>query len=70
MPEFPKRITVRRRGLNGAKILIDGQEFPWYISSDGVTIPNVSRDGIPSIVIEILADCVDVINDLTGDGDG
>lgn len=43
---------------------IDGQEFPWFISSDGVqTI--VGSDNCPSVTVTIFANRVSVEHDWT-----
>lgn len=58
MPEIAKQIKVQRNGKPGDKqfiLLVDGKEFPWHITENGVET-QVTRDGPPSITLTLLAD--------------
>ncbi len=45
---------------------IDGVEFPWYISVDGVHPEPVNRSGVPGITVAFLAERVEVTHALRG----
>ncbi len=57
MPELAKHIEVVAETGKRSTLVIDGEEFPWYIAADGVATC-VSKDGPPAITITILADRV------------
>lgn len=59
MPALPKKITV---DMASGKLLVEGVEFPWYISADGVTANDLGDpDSIPSVTFTVLAGAVEVI---------
>jgi hypothetical protein len=82
MAEFAKKIVVRQvyptpnqyqRDSNEIRIEvpvyafeIDGVEFPWYISEDGVRPEPAQRHGVPGVTITILADRVEFVHALSG----
>jgi hypothetical protein len=60
-----KIVAVKTAGYYSLKI--DGQDFPWHISEDGVET-QVTRTGIPSITITIPADEVMIHHSLSAEG--
>ena len=59
MPELAKKITLDQ----GAKRLyVDGVEFPWFISADGVNVTGLgTKQEIPMVHLAIPAVTVEVI---------
>ena len=58
MPKVPKVITV---DTENHALLIDGVEFPWFISADGVTINNAGTTSHwPTVTITLLTEAVEV----------
>ena len=44
------------------KLFIDGSEFPWYVSEDGIEVHDLmASNELPSITLRILADSIEVI---------
>lgn len=59
MPSLPKKITIDQ---NAKKMFVDGVEFPWYITAEGVAINGVgSNHTIPTVTFSLMADTVEVI---------
>jgi hypothetical protein len=58
IPKIPAEIRVEASRKNGEKLLIDGEEFPWAITEDGVST-SVGR-GIPTVTITLIADRVTI----------
>lgn len=58
-PRLAGEIVVRRHlGRPGKfSFTIDGREFPWYISEDGISTV-VRNSDVPSITVTIVADRV------------
>jgi len=58
MPKVPKVITV---DAENHTMLIDGVEFPWHITKDGVTLNNVGTTAyLPSVTITLVTEAVEV----------
>jgi len=58
MQKVPKVITV---DTENHTLLVDGVDFPWFISTDGVTVNNVGTTShLPSVTITILTEAVEV----------
>jgi hypothetical protein len=61
MPKFAKEIVVERGSI--VRLLVDGKEFPWYV---GIPITTqVSREAMPSIMLELFADRVRILDDVS-----
>lgn len=59
MPSLPKKAVL---DLRCNKLFIDGEEFPWYITEDGVDVAGLcGRHTIPTLSFTIFAETVDVI---------
>jgi hypothetical protein len=59
MPKLPDKVTV---DLRTNQVFIDGVEFPWFITEDGVDIMDLgSRNSLAHIIIPILSETVEVI---------
>jgi hypothetical protein len=59
MPKLPKTAVL---DLRCNKLLIDGEEFPWYITEDGVDVAGlIGNHTIPALSFTIFAETVDVI---------
>lgn len=59
MPALAQKVTV---DLKQKKLFIDGVEFPWYISEDGVDITGMAANNeLPMVSFTILAADVEVI---------
>jgi len=59
MPSLPKKAVL---DLRCNKLFIDGEEFPWYISEDGVDVAGLlGNNEIPALSFTIFAETVDVI---------
>lgn len=56
--QLAKLIRVERSGGH-AKLVVDGEEFPWYIAETGAAV-NVRRDEAPAVTVTILAERVEV----------
>lgn len=41
MPAFPKKITV---DLKQSRLFVDGVEFPWFITEEGVDVEGLADD--------------------------
>lgn len=67
MSNFP-HIRVERQG-SSARLLIDGEDFPWPIAWDGIDV-NVNPDNIPGVSVTILADRVEVVDALQAPDEG
>lgn len=68
MPTLPEKITV---DLRAKRLLVDGVEFPWYISEDGVTLTSLGdRNAAPVVRIGLLAETVEVIPEEFADETG
>jgi hypothetical protein len=59
MPSLPKKAVL---DLRCDKLYIDGAEFPWYISEDGIQVSGLgARDAVPALTFTIFADSIEVI---------
>jgi hypothetical protein len=58
-----KSIVVRRKGQS-VTFEVDGHEFPWLISEDGPSLA-VSPGAVPAVTVTILAESVDVMDELS-----
>jgi hypothetical protein len=63
-PYFAKLIQLKHESGGKNSLLIDGTEFPWYIGTRIDVV--VDRGDMPSIAIQILADRVEVVDDIHG----
>jgi hypothetical protein len=53
--------------LRAKKLFIDGEEFPWFISQDGVDIEGLGdKKALPMLSLSILVRTVEVIPDEPG----
>lgn len=63
MAELAKVIRLERRGIgDGGSITVDGEDFPWHVAL-GPTL-TVDADGLPAVTITLLAERVEVTNDI------
>lgn len=62
MIHLPKLITVERHGSH-ARVLVDGEEFPYAIAEGGLRIEGVGRNDMPAVTVTLVADRVEVTND-------
>jgi hypothetical protein len=59
MPRLAKKITV---DLQREKLHIDGQEFPWYITEEGVHATDLGNPNtLPIVTLSLLAETIEVI---------
>lgn len=59
MPSIPQKITV---DMKQKKLFINGSEFPWYITEDGVNILGLaSNNELATVQLTLLATDVEVI---------
>jgi hypothetical protein len=59
MPSLPKKALL---DLRCNKLFIDGEEFPWYISADGVDVSGLAADNeIPGLTFKMWAETLEVI---------
>lgn len=59
MPELAKKVTVDRARQ---KLFIDGVEFPYFITEEGVQVHDVAtKDVIPTVTVTFFADDIEVI---------
>lgn len=59
MPSLPKKAVL---DLKQQKLFIDGKEFPWYISEDGVEVTGLlGRNELPTLSFAMFAETVEVI---------
>lgn len=63
MAELAKSIRVEREG-NHERLLINGEEFPWFIGTHIST--EVDKGDLPSVTITIVADEVSILDSITG----
>ncbi len=54
--KLPKEIRVEQR-RKGGRLLIDGEEFPWHISDDGIST-TLRKGEPPTITITLIAETV------------
>lgn len=54
-PKLAKEIRVTQRGTRNMSITVDGAEFPWYFSVDGIHT-TVSKGDLPAVTITIVAE--------------
>lgn len=66
-PKFATHIDVSAH-LDGRRfrLTIDGEQFPWHITEDGVQI-EVTDQGLPAITITIPAERVTVDHSIQGE---
>jgi hypothetical protein len=59
MANLPRKALV---DLRCDKLFIDGEEFPWFITEDGISITGLGdRNALPMLSFSILAETVEVI---------
>jgi hypothetical protein len=58
-----KRIEVLQ-GSEGFSLTIDGLEFPWFITEQGVTTES-TIDGMPVVTVSILAETIRTVQSQT-----
>lgn len=59
MPSLPKKAVV---DLASKKLFIDGEEFPWFITEEGIDVSGLlGRNAIPALSFTIIAETVEVI---------
>lgn len=64
MARMPDLIRVERTAGKPMRIVVDGQEFP-YFTADGVRVStHVTRSEAPAIIITIPAGRVEVVDEL------
>lgn len=56
-PRLAKEIRVTQHGTGNTSITVDGAEFPWYFSVDGIST-TVSKGDMPLVTISIVAERV------------
>lgn len=57
------KVVIRQSGRERTySLLVDGQEFPWYISDAGVET-TASMNSIPAVRFTLLAESVEIVND-------
>lgn len=67
MPELAKNVVL---DLNQKKLHINGTEFPWHISADGVQANNLGcSHELPSLTLTILCEDLEVRPQQEGHGD-
>lgn len=59
MSELAKLIELIRNE-SGFTLTVNGEEFPWFITEDGVNVKVDARSGIPQVTLTILAGRVTV----------
>lgn len=64
MKDIAGIIRIERAGRH-TSITIDGVEFPWHISSDGPSV-TVTNDDMPAVTLRIVADRIEVVDDIDG----
>lgn len=63
MAELAKKIVV---DLPRRKLLIDGEEFGWHITEDGVDVSDLNnRNELAKVSFTVLAETVEVIPEVT-----
>lgn len=59
VPEFAENVTI---DLQRKKLLINGTEFPWFISADGIDVQDLMTENcLPSFILRIPAGTIQVI---------
>uniref|UniRef100_UPI003F494CCE hypothetical protein n=1 Tax=Pseudonocardia sp. CA-138482 TaxID=3240023 RepID=UPI003F494CCE len=58
---YPQLIKVIRQGSRAIGVQIDGDDFPYQV--DGIDTA-VEREGVPGITITLLAERVEIVNDV------
>jgi len=59
MPRLLKKAVL---DLRCNKLFVEGEEFPWYITEDGVDVSSLmDSNAIPTLSFTIFAETVDVI---------
>lgn len=61
VPVTPKTIRIERYGTT-ARVLVDGDEFPFAVAEDGVIIGPIGTDSMPTVTLTLWAECVEVID--------
>lgn len=63
-PRLPRKAVV---DLRAKKLFIDGEEFPWFITQDGIDVAGLGdKNALPMLTLSILAETVEVIPDEPG----
>jgi hypothetical protein len=60
MPKLVKKITVEATPGGGARVFVDGQEFPWYIAREDLDL-RYSPEGLHSITLQVLCEDLELI---------
>jgi hypothetical protein len=61
VPRLPDKAVI---DLRAKKLFIDGEEFPWYITQDGIDIDGLGdKNALPMLSLSILVRTVEVIPD-------
>lgn len=60
MPKLPRKATL---DLEAQKLYIDGEEFPWYITEEGVEVSGLLDNNSPCVILtfSMLVDTAEVI---------
>lgn len=59
MPNLPNLITIDRKQQ---KVLVDGDEFPWFITEDGPTVEGADNpEEVTTVTVSIFTDEVEEI---------
>jgi hypothetical protein len=58
MPDIPRLVTV---DLAQKKLFVDGAEFPWYITDQGVTIGKTASGDLGKVALTFYAEKVEII---------
>lgn len=56
-PKLAKEIRVTQHGTGNTSITVDGDEFPWYLSVDGIRT-TVTKGDLPTVTLSIVAERV------------
>lgn len=59
MPGLAKKITIDRKRK---RVLIDGEEFPYFVSEDGPQVEDAcNANAVPVVMLPVLAADVEII---------
>lgn len=59
VPHLPKKAVL---DLNAERLFIDGVEFPWYITEDGVDVASLlDSNAIPTLSFTMFAETIEVM---------
>ena len=65
MPKLADHIEVTADSDGKFSLVIDGTEFPWHITTDGVST-SVTTDGVPTVTMTLIAERVSVEHAMWG----